>query len=224
MDWRDGYNNANIVGRGWGARRMSQARRAIRYLRVGIVALAAMAGAGWLPVGAQEQQAPQKQDSDKQEKKGRPKLFIEIVQGSDVVNNVKQRVAREPQVVVYDENHNPVNGAEVTFLLPKSGPGAHFPGGQTSYTTTTGANGQATAPGLQANNVVGSFKINVVVSSQGSTVTSTIPMANVLAATVAAGTSVLTTTIITATTVAGVAGATAGTILATNSGQVSPSH
>lgn len=223
MDRRGGYNNANIVGRGWGVRQMSQARRAIRYLRAGIVALAVMAGAGWLPVGAQEQQTPQKQDSDKQEK-GRPKLFIEVVQGSDVVNNVKQRVAREPQVVVYDENHNPVSGAEVTFLLPKSGPGAHFPGGQTSYTTTTGANGQATAPGLQANNVVGSFKINVVVSSQGSTATGAIPMANVLAVTVAAGTSVLTTTIIVATTVAGVAGATAGTILATSGGQVSPSH
>src|SRR5208337_3978012 len=218
MDWRDGYNNANIVGRGWGARRMSQARRAIRYLRVGIVPLAAMAGAGWLPVGAQEQQAPQKQDSDKQEKKGRPKLFIEIVQGSDVVNNVKQRVAREPQIVVYDENHNPVNGATVTFLLPKSGPSASFPGGQTSFTTTTGANGQAVAPGLQANNIPGSFNVNVVVSSQGTTVTSTIPMANVIAAGVAAGTSVLTTTIIVVSTAAG-----AGVILATSSGQVSPS-
>ena len=202
---------------------MSQASRAIRYLRVGMVALAVVAGAGWLPMGAQEQQAQEKQEQQAQEKKRRPKLFIEIVQGADVVNNVKQRVAREPQVVVYDENHNPVNGATVTFLLPKSGPSAHFPGGQTSYTTTTGANGQATAPGLQANNVAGSFKINVVVQSQGTTVTGTIPMANVLAVTVAAGTSVLTTTIITVTTVAGVAGLTAGTILATTSGPVSPS-
>lgn len=194
---------------------MRNAHRAVRYLRIGIVALAAVAGVQRFAAGAQEPQV--------QEKKNRPKLFIDIIQGQDVVNNVKQRVAREPQVVVYDENHNPVNGAEVTFLLPKNGASARFPGGHTSYTTTTGANGQATAPGLQANNVVGSYKINVVVSSQGSTATGTIPMANVLAVTVAAGTSVLTTTIITLTTVAGVAGVTVGTILATTSGPVSPS-
>jgi hypothetical protein len=125
--------------------------------------------------------------------------------------------------VVYDENHNPVNGATVTFLLPKGGPGASFPGGQTSFTTTTGADGQATAPGLQANNIPGSFHINVVVSSQGSTVTGTIPMANVLAVAVAAGTSVLTTTLIVVAVAGGIAGVTAGVILATSGGQVSPS-
>lgn len=193
---------------------MSKPSRVIRYLRIGIVALAAVAGLQRLAVGAQEQQA--------EEKKSRPKLFIDIVQGQDVVNNVKQRVAREPQVVVYDENHNPVNGATVTFLLPKSGPGASFPGGQSSFTTTTGADGQASAPGLQANNIPGSFKINVVVSSQGSTTTGTIPMANVLAATIA-GTSVLTTTLIVVAVAGGIAGVTAGVILATSGGQVSPS-
>jgi hypothetical protein len=193
---------------------MSKPSRVIRYLRIGIVALAAVAGMQRLAVGAQEQQA--------EEKKSRPKLFIDIVQGQDVVNNVKQRVAREPQVVVYDENHNPVNGATVTFLLPKSGPGASFPGGQSSFTTTTGADGQASAPGLQANNIPGSFKINVVVSSQGSTTTGTIPMANVLAATIA-GTSVLTTTLIVVAVAGGIAGVTAGVILATSGGQVSPS-
>ena len=193
---------------------MSKPSRVIRYLRIGIVALAAVAGMQRLAVGAQEQQA--------EEKKSRPKLFIDIVQGQDVVNNVKQRVAREPQVVVYDENHNPVNGATVTFLLPKSGPGASFPGGQSSFTTTTGADGQASAPGLQENNIPGSFKINVVVSSQGSTTTGTIPMANVLAATIA-GTSVLTTTLIVVAVAGGIAGVTAGVILATSGGQVSPS-
>ncbi len=193
---------------------MSKPIRVMRYLRIGIVALAAVAGMQRLAVGAQEQQA--------EEKKSRPKLFIDIVQGQDVVNNVKQRVAREPQVVVYDENHNPVNGATVTFLLPKSGPGASFPGGQSSFTTTTGADGQASAPGLQANNIPGSFKINVVVSSQGSTTTGTIPMANVLAATIA-GTSALTTTLIVVAVAGGIAGVTAGVILATSGGQVSPS-
>jgi hypothetical protein len=194
---------------------MRKPNRAVRFLRIGIVALAALAGVQPWTAGAQDQQV--------QEKKNRPKLFIDIIQGQDVVNNVKQRVARDPQIVVYDENHNPVNGATVTFLLPKSGPSASFPGGQTSFTTTTGANGQAVAPGLQANNIPGSFNVNVVVTSQGTTVTSTIPMANVIAAGVAAGTSVVTTTIIVASTAAGVGGIAAGVVLATSSGQVSPS-
>ena len=187
--------------------------RAVRLTRLAVVALAGLAGVELFGLFAQEQQP--------QEKQKRPKLFIEIVQGEDVVNNVKQRVARDPQIVVYDENHNPVNGATVTFLLPKDGPGAHFPGGKFSYTTTTGPDGQATAPGLQANNAVGPYKINVVVESQGTTTTTTIPMANIIAATVAAGTSL--TTIVIVTVAVGVAGTTAGILLTTNNGPVSPS-
>jgi len=192
---------------------MRTLKRGVRLIRLGVVVLAAVAGGELLSLSAQGP-TPATQ--------AHPKLFIEIVQGQEVVNNVKQRVARDPQIVVYDENHNPVNGATVTFLLPKSGPSAHFPGGQTSYTTTTGSDGQATATGLQANNTVGSYKINVVVQSQGTTTTSTIPMANVLAATVAAGASTLTT-IVTIGVTAGVAGATVGTILAVTSGPVSAS-
>ena len=61
---------------------MSKPSRVMRYLRIGIVALAAVVGLQRLAVGAQEQQA--------EEKKSRPKLFIDIVQGQDVVNKIRK--------------------------------------------------------------------------------------------------------------------------------------
>ena len=48
-------------------------------------------------------------------------LEILIVEGEGAINNVKQRVNREPIVQVEDENHKPVAGAAVTFFLPNDG-------------------------------------------------------------------------------------------------------
>src|SRR5260221_45644 len=53
-------------------------------------------------------------------------LQIVIVEGEGAINNVKQRVNREPIVLVEDETHNPVAGASVTFFLPNKGPGYRF--------------------------------------------------------------------------------------------------
>ena len=39
------------------------------------------------------------------------KLNIEIVEGEGAVNNIRQRMAREPMVQVTDENRKPVAGA-----------------------------------------------------------------------------------------------------------------
>ena len=43
------------------------------------------------------------------------KLEITIIQGGNLVNHVKRRVASEPIVEVSDQNHSPVAGAIVTF-------------------------------------------------------------------------------------------------------------
>ena len=51
------------------------------------------------------------------------KLNIVIVEGEGAINNIRQRTAREPIVQVEDENHRPVAGAAVLFLLPENGPG-----------------------------------------------------------------------------------------------------
>ena len=45
-----------------------------------------------------------------------PALFINIVEGEGTLNNIKQRVNREPIVQVEDENHKPIAGAAVVFF------------------------------------------------------------------------------------------------------------
>ena len=56
-----------------------------------------------------------------QDQAGPAKLNIVIVEGEGAINSVRQRVAREPVVQVEDENHKPVAGAAITFLLPNQG-------------------------------------------------------------------------------------------------------
>jgi hypothetical protein len=89
------------------------------------------------------------------------KLFINILEGEGALNNIRQRDAREPVVQVTDENHKPVAGAAVLFLI-HNGPHATatFNGGQT-LSTTTGPDGIAHATGLQLGTTPGSFTISV---------------------------------------------------------------
>jgi hypothetical protein len=115
------------------------------------------------------------------------KLNIVILGGEGAINNIRQRVAREPIVQVEDENHKPVAGAVVIFLLPDSGPGGSFPGGAQSLTVKTDAQGRAAARGLRPNNIEGEFQIQVTAAYQGVTVSTTITQSNALGAAAAAG-------------------------------------
>ena len=107
-------------------------------------------------------------------------LQIVIVEGDGAINNVKQRVNREPIVQVEDQNHKPVAGVAVIFFLPNQGPGGTFANGTTSLTTTTNAQGQATARGIRFNNQAGSMQIRVAASFAGQTASATITQTNVL--------------------------------------------
>jgi hypothetical protein len=107
-------------------------------------------------------------------------LQIVIVEGEGAINNVKQRVNREPIVQVEDENHKPVAGAAVIFFLPNQGPGGTFANGSTSLTTTTNAQGQAGARGIRFNNQAGSMAIRVAASFAGQTASAIITQTNVL--------------------------------------------
>ena len=109
------------------------------------------------------------------------KLHIVIVEGEGAINNVRQRVAREPIVQVEDENRKPIAGAAVTFLLPQQGPGATFANGGRSTTLLTDTNGRAVARGLRPNNVNGEYQIRVTASHQGQTASAVISQANALA-------------------------------------------
>jgi hypothetical protein len=107
-----------------------------------------------------------------------PRLNIVIVEGDGAINNIKQRTSRETIVEVQDENHKPIAGAAVVFLLPGDGPGGAFAGGAKSATITTDSAGRASMPRLQPNQATGNFRISVNASSQGRTASTTISQTN----------------------------------------------
>jgi hypothetical protein len=109
-------------------------------------------------------------------------LHVVILDGEGALNNIKERTAREPIVQIQDENHKPVSEAAVVFLIQGNGgssAGGAFANGLTSFTTTTGADGIAKAPGLAPNGVAGSFTIVVTATVAGITATSLIHQVNV---------------------------------------------
>jgi hypothetical protein len=105
-------------------------------------------------------------------------LQITILDGDEAMNNIRQRTAREPIVQVEDENHKPVAGAVVIFLLPNDGAGGTFAGGARTLTVTTDSKGQAVARGLRPNNLSGRFQIRVQASYQGKTAQANINQTN----------------------------------------------
>lgn len=107
-------------------------------------------------------------------------LRIVIVEGEGAINNIKQRVNREPIVQVEDEDRKPVPGASVTFFLPSQGPGGTFANGTNSMTATTNAQGQAVARGIRFNNQAGTMEIRVAASVRGQTASAIITQTNVL--------------------------------------------
>jgi hypothetical protein len=113
--------------------------------------------------------------------------MITIVEGEGAINNLRQRVAREPLVQVEDENHRPVAGALVIFALPDSGPGGTFPNGARTLSVTTDQQGRAVGHRFQPNKETGEFQIAVTASYAGVTAAAKITQRNVIAAASAAG-------------------------------------
>jgi hypothetical protein len=150
-----------------------------------------------------------------------PKLFINIVEGEGALNNVKQRVNREPIVQVEDENHKPIAGAAVIFFLPSSGPSGTFANGSQTLTVTTDDLGRAAAKGIKPNSLTGKMQIRVTASANGQTATAMITQMNVVGANVGGGLSTTAKVLIVVGIIA--AGATAGAIAATRGGGSSSS-
>lgn len=147
-----------------------------------------------------------------------PKLIINVVEGEGALNNIKQRVNREPIVQVEDENHKPIAGAAVVFFLPTSGPGGAFANGSQTLTVTTDSLGRAAATGIRPNHQTGQMQIRVSASHNGLTASATITQMNVVGANVGGG---LSTTAKVLIVVAVAAGAAAGAIIATRGGSSS---
>ena len=95
------------------------------------------------------------------------RLNLVIVEGEGALNNIKLRTARETIVQVEDENHKPVAGAVVAFLLPGNGPGGTFVNGGKNADVVTDNFGRAAMPRLQLNSAGGRYEIRVHASYQG---------------------------------------------------------
>ena len=108
-------------------------------------------------------------------------LNLVIVEGDGAINNIRQRTAREPIVQVEDENHKPIAGAAVVFLLPDQGASGVFANGARTLTVTTDAQGRAVAHGFRPNNVSGKLQMRVTASYQGKIANATISQTNVAA-------------------------------------------
>jgi hypothetical protein len=148
-----------------------------------------------------------------------PMLNIVIVEGEGTLNNVKQRVNREPIVQVEDENHKPVAGAAVVFFLPNSGASGTFANGSQTLTVTTDATGRASATGIHPNHTLGKIQIRVTASANGLSATSTITQTNVAGASVGRG---LSTTAKIMIAVGVAAGIGAGVYFGTRSSSTGP--
>jgi len=151
-------------------------------------------------------------------------LQILIVEGEGAINNIKQRVNREPIVQVEDENHKPVAGVAVIFFLPNTGPGGTFANGANTLTTTTNAQGQAVARGIRFNNQAGTMQIRVAASYAGQTASAIITQTNVLGSAASGGSAgggmSLTTKLLIIGAIVG-GGIAAGVIIGTRGGSSS---
>ncbi len=149
-------------------------------------------------------------------------LRIVIVEGDGAINNIRQRINREPIVQVEDENHKPVAGAVVLFFLPDQGPSGTFTNGSRMLMTVTDAQGQARPSGIRPNSQSGPMQIRVTASFQGLTASAVIAQTNVAGAAPASGGGLSTTAKI--WLIVGIAGgaAAAGIIVATHNSNSGP--
>ena len=149
-----------------------------------------------------------------------PGLKIVILDGEGAINDIKQRIAREPIVEIRDENDRPLSGALVVFTLPDRGASGVFADGSRSLMVHTDSKGQVVARGLRPNKTAGEFRIRVDASHQGLTANSSIAQTNVLGAAVAG--SGISAKLITILSIVGGAAAV-GVVAATRGGSESSS-
>jgi hypothetical protein len=95
------------------------------------------------------------------------RLSLVIVAGQGVTNNIKLRTTPKTIVQVEDENHKPVAGAVVVFLLPGTGPGGTFVTGSRSAIVVADSSGRSVMPHMQLNTTVGKYEIKVHAAAAG---------------------------------------------------------
>jgi len=114
---------------------------------------------------------------------GPQKLIITILDGEGALNNIRQRDAREPVVQVTDENHKPVAGVALLFLIHDGAKGANASfNGASSFAATTGPDGVAKTAGLQVGRTPGTFTITVTATLGTIIATTIIHQGNIISA------------------------------------------
>lgn len=115
-------------------------------------------------------------------------LKIVPLAGKQEMNDLKNRVMAPLVVQVLDQNDQPVEGADVTFRFPLTGPSATFPDEKNAATFRTNADGQAAAVGWMANGHLGTFNIQVTAVRGAEEGSAVVPMTNVTRITEGGGT------------------------------------
>jgi len=130
---------------------------------LGLAGLAVAVGGGGLALGA----APASAASSPACGGTASSYTIAAVAGTPQSAKVGQAFATDLVVQVLEGTPTgscPAAGVEVTFSTPSSGPSASFNGGALSVSVETGQDGEATAPTLYANGLVGSYTVTASAS------------------------------------------------------------
>jgi hypothetical protein len=101
-------------------------------------------------------------------------LRIVVVSGEGVAHRTGRDSVRLPLIRVEDEAGQPINEAEVLFLLPEGGPGASFQDGTTTSRARTNERGLVALRPFKLNETPGEFQIRVEASWQGQRAAGTI--------------------------------------------------
>ena len=95
-------------------------------------------------------------------------LRIVILEGDGVINVISRNQVRPRQIAlrVDDDAGKPVSGATVSFRVPAADEPGGTIGGQTAASVVTGVAGLARMT-FRPNQLVGTFDVDIIVSSQG---------------------------------------------------------
>lgn len=94
-------------------------------------------------------------------------LTVSVAEGEGAINTTGRGTSRPTVVRVQDAKGAPVEGAVVSFLLPRDGPSGTFPNGTRNLSVTTDNLGRAVAAGFTPNDVTGDLEIKVIVTLHG---------------------------------------------------------
>jgi hypothetical protein len=106
-------------------------------------------------------------------------LKLLVLSGNGEMNDLERKVMAPLVVQVLDQNDRPVEGADVVFRFPMSGPGATFAAGKIFQTVRSNGSGEAAALNWMANAQVGTFDIHVTATYGNEFGETTVKMSNV---------------------------------------------